>query len=265
MRIFAGVGQTLSLVTIGSLASVTVSARVYILDPTTQVLQELTIAPQTVSSDRTLTEPAVSARTSVDGEVVMAQVRLETGAPKRGQLFAILSIAEDGQELCRGYVTASGNLNLGTFEDSLSGRGVIRSITLTDPSNGTDYADETVPTNAEWKVRGFQGTLIDTTSLTERLLTILHNDGTNNVALIGHATHTNSSNLTRTFGGGVGFGGGAIRDAADGGAEAIEYIPVALAELRLPEAHIVRFVTEQLQGADDWGTGRLVVEEWLAV
>ena len=156
MRIYAQAGQHLELRNIGSLASVVLSASCYVLGKNGK-LRALTIDNVTAQSDRALSTPVVSPdRTEVDGEVVMAQVRVVSGTPKHGQLYCILAIRESGQELCRGYVSGTGGLNLGEYHLSTQGRGFMnREAIVEDEVGTTDTTITLAQTNTIRRVLGF--------------------------------------------------------------------------------------------------------------
>lgn len=118
-------GQVIEVQNIGSLAGVTIEASAIVRSRGGST-QSLTIETLTAQSDRALSVPVPSdERTRSEGVVVAASIRVVAGSPVRGELFCILSV-RGGPELCRGYLTRGNGVNLGEYEDSLSGRGFLR-------------------------------------------------------------------------------------------------------------------------------------------
>ena len=267
MRIFAQAGQHLELRNIGSLASVVLSASAYVLGKNGKV-QALTIDNVTAQSDRTLSSPVVSnSRTQFDGEVVMAQVRVVSGNPKRGEVFAILAIREAGQELCRGYVWDTGGPNLGFFEDSLSGRGFIRTITGTDPAAGAEIL-ETVPVNTLWRLISFSSVLVSDATVANRHQRhlIMDNGVVTDRSYIFHdpINVRQAANQTRTHIWMQGLG----NDTGDGNLSFgdTQTVDVQLNlhdTIFLKGGHRIRTETDALQAGDDYEAPIFFVEEWL--
>lgn len=248
-------GQVIQLQNIGSLASVTIEAKAIVRSRGGST-QSLTIEAFTAQSDRTLSDLVPSdERTRSEGEVVAASVRLVTGAPVRGQLFVILSV-RGGPELCRGYLVSG--VNLGQFEDSLSGRGLMRSLDLDDPAANTEFTAQTVPTNAVWMIRGFGADLVTDAQATDRHFRFNITDGTDSVGGYG-GTQVHDPSRTMHY---VLVAGGRVAPTnatmADDRTIGMSGVPGPY-----PGGYVINFVTSGIRAGDNWGQGQLLVEEWL--
>lgn len=141
-------------------------------------------------------------------------------------------------------------------------RGLIRSIDLADPAAGAEYADQTVPTNAFWKIRGFAGQLVADATAAKRHFSIEVTDGTVIVGSAGIAIVSQEASSTRDFRGAPGLVGGWGDSAGSGGTQ-IQHIAVALSRIGYPQAYVLDFTTSNLVAGDNWGDGQLLVEEWI--
>lgn len=182
---------------------------------------------------------------------------------KRGQLFVELQIGQKGRfySLTKGYVTATHGLSMGEFSGSGpgGGEGVIRSIDLGDPTGGNEFAVQSVPTNARWRVLSFQAQFVASATGANRAPSIQYRDGSNLIVAnpITRDIIVASENVTVSAYIGAG-GNQADWTAATGG-------NFPLPDISIPEGYDLNFVTQALDGSDNWGDGQLLVEEWIEV
>lgn len=198
------------------------------------------------------------------GRVVGLSADVKGSAIKRGEWYMAFFVrrGEDTKvyPIFTGYVTSDFFGGLGFFEHSASGRGFTRSIALADPAAGAEYATQTVPTNTLWRLKGFSGTLVSSADAANRRPTVRITDGSNEVfRAVGR--NSQSASLTTLW---SGFQPTDAKANSDDVSTGFSGSLSSVQDLReIPEAYEVTFVTESLQGADDWGAGRLLVEEWM--
>ncbi len=193
------------------------------------------------------------------GEVIACHVDFQGAGAKRGQVFAFVhsggNIPE--QMLARGYLFGNGSLNLGQDEGMLSGKGYIRSIDLGDPDANVEYTAQVVPTNTAWVLRGFIGRLVQGATQTPRP-TIEITDGMNVVnRLVARRAMAVSSTIDWGLVDGLAF-----TDTTTLGGVNVASIAGNL-DARYPAGYEITFVTVDKGANTNWGTGRLLVEEWL--
>ncbi len=183
------------------------------------------------------------------------------GELKRGEAYVevFLSRFGAGVKLASGYVYANHDVTDGEFVDPGpgGGEGLVRSIDLGDPAAGADYADQTVPTNAVWELKGFIGTLVTSVNAANRRFTIRVTDGTVSVAG-GVASARGIADRTNEYQGAPGLTHGTSQQADDD-----TVVPIGMPGGRFPEAFVVEFNTFEIDATDNWGDGQLLVEEWL--
>ncbi len=182
-----------------------------------------------------------------------------SGSVKRGELFVRGSIRAGGLSqgipLMQGYLhTHKQATRLGMFEDSTSGQGFLRVISLGDPAAGADYVAEPVPTNTRWRVRSFTGTLVADANASNRRLEITYEDPTNVYARTVGPNIT--ANQSPPHAGNLGMGDVTTPSVS---VAALLVLPDVLME----EADELTFSTSGLLAGDNWGEGFIGVEEWL--
>ncbi len=203
----------------------------------------------TPNSDRTSATSAVGGRVTRDGRVVSAV--MEPAALKRGQCFARTRVLNASQnqvdELNAGYVTGSKSVRLGEYEDSVSGHGLIRTITGTNPDAGVEIS-ETVPTNARWRLLSFDTINAVGAAGINASLTIT--DGTSQKwrsAII--ATGTGTELI-------VWAQGVTLNETA-------LFSTVPLLDGHISEGFVI--ATAGITGDDDYAAPQLLVEDWIEV
>ena len=135
--------------------------------------------------------------------------------------------------------------------------GADRRIALADPAAGAEWANQTVPTNARWLVRGIISTdgLVTDATAGNRVLTIRYDDGTAIIAG-GKSDPIPPSSTSPLFGGiGVPTSPTPLAAGMAGG--------ISLPEAYIPEGGAVSFITDNLAAADNWGAGSMGVEEFI--
>ena len=217
----------------------------------------------TASSDRTSVQ-SDTGRVGRAGEVTSAGISPVAGL-KRGQLYASISVLDSRGDtraiLCNGYVHETKGLTLGEYEDSTSGRGFMRVISLGNPAAGADYTDEPVPTNARWKVHSFFGQLVTDGTGATRSPIVQYDDGTNVYAeASGGVSHIATRTLRHAGIIGANSWWVNFQSATDGMGN-----PIGLPDVYMEEGDNFGVDTVLIQAGDDWGEGFIQVEEWIAV
>lgn len=197
-----------------------------------------------------------------DGWLLSCQVYASSGSPRRGQCFvrvqliqgltgATLSLAT----LVQGYVQDTTALAYpgSAIEPSTAGRGVIRSITGTNPAAGAEIS-ETVPTNARWRLLAIRAIFNADPTVATRAFTMQLDDGSSIYFQSGaNVTATASQSPVVQWA------------AGGGGAASSGTVPVSHIAQRhyLMGGHRIRTTTNNLQAGDDWGAPQYLVEEWI--
>lgn len=245
----------LRLTTFGSLASVVLAVEGRMLDVSGH--PRPFSRPHTPSSDRTAVETLIDLG---EGFLLNVAIRATTGAPRRGQVYAILEVVrglgatvQAVGVLWEGYVTATTPAGWpGTPASSSSeGPGVIRAVSGTNQGAGTDWT-ETVPTNARWRLLGLRTLLSTDATVANRFARFHVDDGTN---VIWHSDPPAAQTASLTWAYAVGDGSPrlAVVDLAANWA-----MP---RDLHLMGGFRLRAATVNLQAGDDWERPELLVEE----
>ncbi len=190
------------------------------------------------------------------------------GAGKRGELYVMLTVtpgrSNRDYRLAAGYVHSGpgGSLGDGEFAESGpgGGQGNLRSIDLGDPAAGADYADITVPANALWKIRGFHGVFTTAAGGTDRSPSIRIQDGANVVVGGTRANVIQDPSEVATYLGANNNYGHQYDQSVTG-----SVYNFVMPDFLIPEGFDVTFITQFIDGSDNWGDGQLLVEEWLTV
>lgn len=133
-----------------------------------------------------------------------------------------------------------------------TGPGHIRILSLANPAAGAEYPQQTVPAGVRWKLRSFNGILTTGVAVANRSLELLPT--------------FKGANSSRIFAGDVMVGSstyyiGAARDLTPVSSTISRGF--AFPDIWLTAGDTITFTTRNLQGADDYGTGNLFVEEWV--
>lgn len=243
--------------TFGSLASVTVSLELRFLGADGRL--NAWAETHTPNSDRT---EATSLHTLGEGFLLTAQLRASVGAPRVGQLFAVVDIIRGRTgavipiaTLLQGYVTSSSRLAWpgSPMRDSVDGPGVIRSITGTNPAAGAEW-QETVPTNARWRFHSLVARLVTDATVANRSLLVTFDDGATVVAMAG-ANNSQAASLTVDWA----LIAGAVGATSAGNQRFLTHTP----GLMLAGGFRINSVTLNLQAGDNWAAPQFLVEEWI--
>lgn len=211
------------------------------------------------TSDRIVSTAIANAR---EGWLLHGHVRVLAGAPNIGRCFCRVEVVRGRTgdvmplvTLAQGYVGEFSNL---AWPQQIiaapgEGRGVIRSITGTDPAAGAEWS-ETVPTNARWRLINVRAALVTDATVANRIPAITIDDGTTIVfAMPSHANQ--AASLTFTYHG--------FAAATNGFASGLTIAVPIPPDLVILPGWRVRSVTSALQAGDNWGAPQLWVEEWI--
>lgn len=144
---------------------------------------------------------------------------------------------------------------MGDRSPTASGQGMVYAVAGTAPAAGAEVS-QTVPTAARWRLKGMVVALTTAVAVATRAVTVVIDDGTNQVA-IGQAQTTQLASLTRTYH--LDNSGGAVDLTAPN-------IPVFMpVDIPLLAGWRIRTVTTNLQAADAYGTPIFYVEEWIEI
>ncbi len=158
-------------------------------------------------------------------------------------------------QLCAGYVYSQYGVTWpgGIQESTLSGRGLIRSITGTDPAAGVEIS-ETVPTGAVWRVMSLYTALVTDATVVDREPHLILDDGATVYYRAGFAT-AQAASQSRTY------------CWSDTGVSFVgvlgNRVGVLPSSIYMLPGHRVRTVTTGITAADNWDSPYLLVEEWL--
>jgi hypothetical protein len=211
------------------------------------------------NTDRTL---ATTTHPRGEGWLLGAQIRASSGAPRRGQCFAMLDVVRGQtgaiqplQLLTKGYVTDTTPRAWPSDEpeDSCEGPGVIRSITGTDPAAGAEVS-ETVPTNARWRLMAVFVQFVADANVANRNPFLIIDDGATTLLEIGSSTSITAGQTINLNYGAVGG------NAAPGSNGHVISIPP---DLYLMGGFRIRTATTSIQAGDNFGAPQLWVEEWI--
>jgi len=140
----------------------------------------------------------------------------------------------------------------GVDKGSLEGPGYIRVITGTDPAVNANIA-EVVPTNARWKLKSMQATLVASSQVASRVLQFHVNDGSVNFLTLDAQT-AQLADETRTYNLSMGV------DLDEAGAN---WTMNFTKDLTLLAGYKLRMNALSLEDLDNWGAPLLSVEEWI--
>lgn len=216
----------------------------------------LTVRP---GSDRSASDATIRL---AEGFLLSLIVGIVDSTARRGQTYvrAGLSTAPaaagiDPLILCQGYCTAEFVLAWppGFHEPAISGAGMLRSITGTDPAADTEIS-ETVPTNARWRLLAIAARLVTDGTAATRTARLQIDDGTTVMLSIPPAA-THIASLTRDYIG------------AAFGATLTTYTPEIMwpvpPDLMLFQGWRIRTAVDTRQVGDNWAAPQLLVEEWI--
>lgn len=197
-----------------------------------------------------------------DGWLIGCELHAVVGSPRRGQVFVVVDLirgvgagATVLQTLAQGYVTDTSRLSYPSspIDASVSGNGVLRSITGTNPAANTEVS-ETVPTNARWRLVGVDLTLVADANVANRDIALVFDDGANiftRVAVVQAVTAGQTAILS--FGRNVQRGVGSVNIVLN----------APLPDLQLQGGFRFRTVTSNRQVGDDYSAPQYLVEEWI--
>lgn len=134
-----------------------------------------------------------------------------------------------------------------------SGDGAPRLISLGDPAAGAEYPNQLVPAVTQWRVRAFRGSLVTSAIPGDRRFSIRFTD-TANFYFEASPRLTQPASQTRRY--------NAAMAGGEQSVSGVVYTVFPLPDMYLPTGHRVDFVSDSLDGGDNYGDGFLMVEEW---
>lgn len=142
------------------------------------------------------------------------------------------------------------------YETPGEGHGELRTILMTGPAAGADFALQTVPAKTGWRLQEFSGQLISAVAAANRQLEIQADDGANGIwhAIAGHIQTASLTNLYR--------GSRGIIPLAYTAPPTGLRILIAMPDSLLLPTNRVQFITINIQGADQWSSGYINFEEY---
>lgn len=141
----------------------------------------------------------------------------------------------------------------GTDKGSLEGRGALRSVAGTNPAVGAEIS-EAIPTNARWLMRGVKFELDTTAGGSDRRVSLVFNDGTNNLTRMAYnAIHAASNNIEYHF----------IAGYPSTATEAVVRMCFLPEDLMFLQSWLLTTLTTNMAAQDDYLAPRLTVEEWI--
>lgn len=219
-----------------------------------------TVESHTPNTDRT---KATSRHRLGVGAVLNVRIAAISGSPRIGQTFTIVRVIrgfEGGRTvlgtLLQGYVTSEQDLAWpgSPLESSISGGGVIRTITGTNPAASTEIA-EVVPTGARWQLLAFAAELAPSATPANRLPALEFHTGTFPLVRSPHAGAVGASNTRQWT-----WAGGMMLATLLSDGNRVQGIPV---DFPLLAGQIIQTHTDGLQAGDDWSAPVYTVREWL--
>ncbi len=198
-----------------------------------------------------------------EGCVLSCVVEVYDDSVRRGQIYAtvgickgILSVTTPFTIFLAAYATrrAMPAWPPGGVEDSLEGRGNLRSITGTNPAAGAEIS-ETVPTGALWRLIALYAPLVTDATVANRSPILLIDDG---ALPVWRADARLAQTATQTIYWMAGDGLAGLQRAVD---TEMWSLPT---HMLLGAGYRVRTSTYNLQAGDNWGAPQMLVEEWLA-
>lgn len=137
-------------------------------------------------------------------------------------------------------------------EEPLSGEGEEVTVSLAAPAAGADYADKTVPAATKWRVESVFGTLTTSAAVADRQPRILYRTGGTTVGTHGpQVAHPASTTASWMFGRDLTLSSVLLKTPT-----------VPITPRQLPAGTVVRLTTLNIDAADQWSAGTLVVRAW---
>lgn len=190
---------------------------------------------------------------------------------RRGEVYVQCEISkwgttnfpENGVSLFRGYFAGNQHLSwtMGESshnEDMLSGQGLIRTITGTDPAAGAELT-ETVPVNVRWKLKNINWTFVTDATVSTRTCRLIIDDGTSTI-------FNRFCKVNQTAGQTEAYQAlpmGYDITAAEGTSSNQLFIILPGEEIILMQGARMRTITTNLQAGDNYAAPIITVEQWI--
>ncbi len=252
----------------------TVDDRLYIRSRNSLTAVTLQVAGRLLRADGTIVPfnfehvPATDRTASLEsfrlaeGFLLSVVVFPSVGAPTRGQTFVEIGLLRGRDAagavvdvLARDYVAEAEPLAFpgGPIRSSLEGPGAVLSITGSDPAAGAEISDA-VPTDARWRPRSFQATLVADVTVVNRFIYLIVGDGSTLLAQMVTATAQTASQ-TKDYSFVLGWGAQERVRSTD--------IVAGMLDTILAAGHTIGTTTISIQAGDNWSAPQLLVEEWI--
>jgi hypothetical protein len=187
-------------------------------------------------------------------------------APRIGQTFVCVKLVRGTGAaaivvglLLQGYVTAEQGLGWpgSPIVDSITGGGVIRTISGTNPAAGAEIS-EAVPTGARWQLLYLRTNLVASAAVAVRAPNLRLNttSGANKCFIPAPQTITAGQDV------GITWGSGSAQFSDTGNRQSLASLPN---DVILLAGETINTVTFNLDVGDDWAGPQLVVREWLEI
>jgi hypothetical protein len=242
------------VVSVQNLVAVTVGVRLRWQDLDGGVhLENIIVAPATVDGTLATTTVGLGA-----GFLLSASAFIESGTPRRGQCFVSAGISRS-TFLCEtffaDYLVQGQPLGwpYGRILQSIEGAGNVRVVSNAAPAAGGQFTI-TVPANTRWRVQALRASLQTSAVVANRQAHLQVQDSGGNVANDTPQSSTQAASLTRGYSySQVGY----FANALDG------ELLAGIAPLILNAGMKLVSTVTAMDGGDQWGIQRLLVEEWI--
>ena len=250
--------DVLVLAAYASVAGLTVTLNVRYMDGEGRPkVMPISVAP---ASNRTQSTASVALP---PGILLGMQVAVSGGTPKYGQCYAQVFLQRgQGASALLTWAPIQGPITTQIVQawpdsapiPSVSGEGVIRSITGTTPAAGADIS-ETVPTSARWQLLAFTAQLVTSSAVANRNGQFLVDDGAN---LFYRLANNANQTATQTFR--YQWDSGGSGPQSDINNNRVMSLPDPLL---LSAGYRLRTSTVGIDVADQWSLVQYLVREWL--
>jgi len=184
-------------------------------------------------------------------------VKAVNTSSRRGETYVRIDLdfgRNISANLLEGYVSSTTNLTLGMHEDSISGKGIFKVITGTNPAANVEIT-QTVPANRYWVLHSMNYTLVtDANAATRRVSLNFSNGSSIYLTLVPSISQIES--LTQTY-----------NWTAQGDQQGVQDLHtnqiLPNTKIVLPAGHIITTVTSNRQVGDDFGAPLMFVEEFV--
>jgi len=218
------------------------------------------------TTDRTMALLGVEIQ--VDGEVDAGGFVVLVGPvpDSPGQVYASAALTRSGAAgafctLMGGYIWLGGTSGYpgGKYMGPLEGDGRLVASALAQPAAGADYADVTTPASTRTLLKNWRGQLTTAVAVANREVANQYQDATGVYGGVVASENQVASLVIDYLASTGGLVTAGVSNALAGGV-----VGIGLADLKVLEGTGFRWKTFNLQPADQWSLGRMVIEEWIS-